>query len=307
MRAGLELWAERSGARLILADDSSRPEEAVRLYGLLREGCRLVLGPYGSDSTRAVAQAGFPGLLWNHGAAADDVQLLPGAVSVPSPASRYLVALGLTVAVLRPGASVVAVTGKGRFARLAREGLERAVAGLGLELAASFTLADSPVAIADAKPDAVLLCGPAQHEVPLLRALAQLLPDALLGGVSPALAAFPDLLGQDPEGFLAPAQWHASLGTSPQLGPSSAEVIADARSRGLGPLDYVAAQAYACALVAERCLELSPDDPEAAARALRTNTFFGAFELDETGLQRGHRMCVVRWRRGRQQLLFAGL
>ena len=307
MRAGLELWAARSGARLILEDDSSRPEEAVRLYGLLRRRGRLVFGPYGSDSTRAVARAGFPGVVWNHGAAADDVHRLPGVVSVPSPASRYLEALGRAVAALRSGASVVTVTAKGRFARLARDGLERAAAGLGLELTASFTLADSPAAIADAKPDAVLLCGPVQHEVPLLRALAQLLPGALLGGVSPALASFPDLVGQDPEGFLAPAQWHPSLGASPQLGPSSAEVIADAHSRGLGPLDYVAAQAYACALVADRCHELLPDDPEAAARSLRTDTFFGAFELDETGLQRGHRMCVLRWRRGRQELLLAGL
>jgi hypothetical protein len=82
--------------------------------------------------------------------------------------------------------------------------------------------------------------------------------------------------------------------------------VADARASALGELDYVAAQAYAAALIAGRCLELGPDDPLRAARRLRTTTFFGAFELDPaTGLQRGHRLSVVRWTQARQELLLA--
>src|SRR5438445_471012 len=95
---------------------------------------------------------------------------------------------------------------------------------------------------------------------------------ALLGGVSPGLAAFPTVLGGDPEGLLAPVQWHADLPGAPQLGPSSAELAAEARASGLGELDYVAAQAHAAALVAAHCLELDPDDPLAAARRLRTRS-----------------------------------
>ena len=140
----------------------------------------------------------------------------------------------------------------------------------------------------------------------LFRALADLLPGGLLGGVSPGLAAFPELLGGDPEGFIAPVQWHPELGASPELGPSSPEMLADARAAGSGELDYVAAQAYAMALVATRCLELEPRDPLRAARRLRTSTFFGAFELDpESGLQRGHRLAVIRWK-GRRRRLLAG-
>jgi len=100
-------------------------------------------------------------------------------------------------------------------------------------------------------------------------------------------------------------QWHPETRTSPELGPSSAELVADARASTLGELDYVAAQAYAAALIAGRCLELGPD-PLGVARRLRTTTFFGAFELDPaTGLQRGHRLSVVRWARARQELLLA--
>lgn len=84
------------------------------------------------------------------------------------------------------------------------------------------------------------------------------------------------------------------------------EIVAPARQSGLEELDYVAAQVYAAALIAARCLELSPDDPLAAARRLCTTTFFGPFELDPaTGLQRGHRLSVVRWRDGCPELLIA--
>ena len=83
-------------------------------------------------------------------------------------------------------------------------------------------------------------------------------------------------------------------------------MLADARATGSGELDYVATQAYAMALVATRCLDLEPRDPLRAARRLRTSTFFGAFELDpESGLQRGHRLAVIRWK-GRRRRLLAG-
>ena len=207
LRAGLELWARRARVELRLEDDRSRPAGSVRAYrGLVRRGCDLVLGPYGSDSTRAVAIAGGGSLVWNHGAAADDVQRLPGVVSVASPASGYLVALGRGVAALRPGASVALVTGSGRFAAFARDGLERHVSGLGLAIVARFSLRADPVDVAAVGADAVLLCGPLAGELAMLRALVTLVPRAVLGGVSPGPADFARLLGHDPEGILAPVQ-----------------------------------------------------------------------------------------------------
>ena len=132
VRAGLELWARQTGARLVLLDDCSDPRQAARLHeDLVAGGCRFVLGPYGSDSTRAVARARAGRVVWNHGAAADDVQRLPGVVSVPSPASRYLVALGRAVARLSPGAHVAVEGAPGRFAC---EELQREAAVLGLRL-----------------------------------------------------------------------------------------------------------------------------------------------------------------------------
>jgi ABC-type branched-subunit amino acid transport system substrate-binding protein len=297
MRAGLAAWERYAGARLVMLDDRSDPELAARLHQRLAErGCRFIVGPYGSDSTRAVAKAADrTTVLWNHGAAADDVQQLPAVVSVPSPASRYLVALGTAVTRLRPGATVTLVTAAGRFARFAREGLERAAPSLGLTIAGRFSLDDPPSRITTG---AVLACGPLQAELSLFRRLRGR-TRALLGGVAPGIAAFPELLGEDPEGLIAPVQWHPDLGGVPALGPRTAEIAAGSPAE----LDYVAAQAFAVALIASRCLELDPADPLQAALALRTTTFFGAFELAPSGLQQGHRLSVVRWRSGRRELL----
>jgi hypothetical protein len=230
-----------------------------------------VLGPYGSDTTRAVARARGGRVVWNHGAAADDVQRLPGVVSVASPASGYLVALAQAAAGL--GAARLAVlTASGGFAAAARAGLEAAdAASLGVELV------DDPAAA-----DCVLLCGPVEWEAERFGELNR--PGALLGGVSPGL---PDAPRAWPDGTLAPVQWHPELGGPPGLD------------------DYVAAQAFAATLIAERCLAIEPEDPLSAARSLATDTFFGRFELDETGLQSGHRLSVVRWRHGRQTLVHA--
>ena len=282
MCAGLELWARRAGARLELVDDRSRPERAAQAHWeLVDRGLSIVLGPYGSDSMRAVALARPGAVVWNHGAAADDVQRLPGVVSVPSPSSRYLVALGRAVAELRPGAAAALLTAPGRFARLAREGLERETGSLGIELVPD-----------PAEAEAVLLCGPLQWEIERLRPLAG--SGKLLGALSPGLTAFPGVFDNDAEGMLAPVQWHPDVHVEPDLGPASVEVE-----------DYVAAQAFAAALIAEHCLELDGPDPLAAARELRTTTFFGAFELGPDGIQIGHRLAVIQWRAGGRALLLA--
>jgi Periplasmic binding protein len=271
VRAGAEAWARDRGWELVLENDESSARVAARAHErLVERGCSPVLGPYGSDTTRAVALARAGKVVWNHGAAADDVQQQPGAVSVSTPASRYLVAVARAAAGL--GATRVAVqVARGRFAQLAREGLEREAPALGVQLVDDL-----------AQADCVLLCGPVEWEAKRFRELER--HRVLFGGVSPGLPQAPQTW---PDGTLAPVQWHPELG-----GPAGVE-------------DYVAAQAYAAGLIAERCLELEPDDPLAAARALSTETFFGRFQLDEDGLQIGHRLAVVRWQRGLQRLVHA--
>ncbi len=236
-----------------------------------------MLGPYGSDSARAVAHAEQGGVVWNHGAAADDVQRLPGVVSVSAPASRYLVALARTLAQLHPAARVALARAPGRFAAVAVEGLLQQAGELGIELVEDVGNAD-----------AVLACGPVEWEIELFQRIKGRL---VLGGLSPGLAGFPELLGDDPEGLLAPVQWHPDLPIRPRWGQHPSPLP-----------DYLAAQAYAAALIADHCLQLNPGDPLRAAKQLQTTTFFGGFQLGRDGLQIGHQLAVIRWHDQRQEL-----
>ena len=269
MRAGLELWARDTGRELVVLDDESSAEVAASVHEQLIElGCEPVLGPYGSDTTRAVARARGGRIVWNHGAAADDVQRLPGVVSVPSPASRYLVALARAAIGLGAPASPSSPRAAPSRALPAR-------GSSGKRPASAWSLSPIP-----ATPTACCSAGRSNGRP---RASASWSGAECSSAAS--LPVSPGLRTPGPRGLLAPVQWHPDLG-----GPASLE-------------DYVAAQAYAAALIAERCLAIDHDDPLTAARSLSTETFFGPFELDETGLQTGHQLRVVRWRGRRQELV----
>jgi ABC-type branched-subunit amino acid transport system substrate-binding protein len=273
----LEAWARDSGADLIIRDDESRPEAAVAIHRRLSRECSLVLGPYGSDLTRAVAREAAGRVVWNHGAAADDVQRLPGVVSVATPVSQYLVAVARAVSATRPQPTICVLTAPGRFATFARQGMEAAAPGLDV------TLTSDPAAA-----DAVLLCGPIGWEVEHIRRYRR--EGLVIGAVSPGLSAFPRLFGADPEGLLAPVQWHPILASQPEIGPPTVNAA-----------DYLAAQAYAVALISHHCYQLTPSDPLVAAKHLETTTFFGRFRLASDGLQVGHQLAVVQWKDGRKQ------
>lgn len=304
-RVGVELWARRFGRRLVVEDDGSRPDRAAELFGELRQrGCRFVLAPYGSDSVRAVARAADGAVVWNHGAAADDVQRLPGVVSVASPSSGYLVALARVIARERPGATLAVAVAHGRFAQLAADALDAAAPSIGVRVVVRQGLGDPVASLCDVGVDAALVCGPLRAEVRTLRELRARAPALIAGGVSPGLSAFPEAFGVDPEGLLAPVQWHpAASPDPPRLGPSTAVLLSDARRAGAAELDYVAVQAYAAALIADHCTAVAPDEPLAVARELRTSTAFGAFELAPSGVQAAHLLAVIRWRAMRQELV----
>jgi ABC-type branched-subunit amino acid transport system substrate-binding protein len=276
-RAGLEAWARDERVELLIRDDESSPRAAAAVHQQLSSECSIVLGPYGSDLTRAVAREAGRSVVWNHGAAADDVQRFARVVSVPSPASQYLVSVAGVVSALRSEPAIAVLTAPGRFATFARQGLEAAAPSLNIKLT------DDP-----AVADALLLCGPIAWEIEHIRRHRR--PGLLIGAVSPALSEFPRLLADNPEGLLAPVQWHPAQAAQPELGQATVSAA-----------DYVAAQAYAAGLISKHCYLLEPSDPLAPARQLDTTTFFGRFRLASDGLQVGHQLAVVQWKDGRKQ------
>jgi branched-chain amino acid transport system substrate-binding protein len=334
--AGLRAWVEavneskglrvhgaraRAPVRLVHYDDASSPARAAanaeRLLDL--DAVKILIGPYASDLTRAV----FPvahrrgRVLWNHGGASDDIHVESGrAVGILTPVSRYFGGLIELARSLDSDAARVALVHRrgGGFGRLAALGV-RAVtrdAMFVTDVATYSSLtSDLPNVMAfleRQRPDVIISAGSFDDEVLLAQALLKSgLGAKAIGLAAAAMQEFPHALGTHAEGFLGPSQWEPRLAYDPDFGPDPDEAAEGIRAQGAPP-DYPAAQAYAACLIAQRCLEEAGTDDESlwrAARALDCATFFGRFRIDPaTGLQVGHEVVLVQWRRGRKLVVW---
>ena len=86
------------------------------------------------------------------------------------------------------------------------------------------------------------------------------------------------------------------------------EVLASLNRRGHQHVDYPMAQAYAGGLVVERCLaEAESTDNfslREAAGKLKFSTFYGNFQIDETGRQIGRETMLVQWQSGQKKTVW---
>jgi branched-chain amino acid transport system substrate-binding protein len=334
--AGLRAWVEavnaggglrvhgakaRAPVRLVYYDDQSSPAKAAANTERLldADAVEVLIGPYASDLTRAVLPAASRRgrVLWNHGGASDDIHVEGGhAVGILTPVTRYFAGLIELARRLDSDAARVALLHRrgGGFGRLAALGV-RALASDAMFVVDVVTysslLSDLPNAMAtleEQRPDVVISAGSFDDEVVLARALVESrLRVKAIGLAAAAMQEFPHALGTHAEGFLGPSQWEPQLAYAPDFGPGPGEVAEGIRAQGAPP-DYPAAQAYAACLIAQRCLEQAGADDESlwsAACALDYATFFGRFRLHPTtGLQVGHEMVLVQWRRGRKLVVW---
>src|SRR3989449_10012483 len=181
---GLTLGRNRSNRplRLVALDDASRASRARENVAklLTEEHVDLLLGPYGSGSTLAVAPlaAAHGKILWNHGGASDAVTEAGSTyvVSVLSPASDYLRDLPRLVR-QRTGAqrATVLYAGRGTFAAAIRRGLEAGARAAGFDVRA--IAFDSPLrdtktllaaALADS-PNLLVVAGRFEDDVAIIR------------------------------------------------------------------------------------------------------------------------------------------
>jgi len=311
----------RAPVRLVYYDDASSPARAAANAERLldADAVKVLIGPYASDLTRAVLPVvrRRGRVLWNHGGASDDIHTGGGrAVGILTPVSRYFGGLiELARSLDRDAARVALLHRRGSgFGRLAALGVG-AVASDAMFVTEVLTYSDLGsdlpgvmASLARQSPDLVISAGSFDDEVVLARALVEsgLRPKAV-GLTAAAMQEFANVLGIHAEGFLGPSQWEPRLAYVPDLGPGPVEATEGIRAQGAPP-DYPAAQAYAACLIAQRCLEEAGADDESlwrAACALDCETFFGRFHIDPaTGLQVGHEMVLVQWRRGRKLVVW---
>jgi branched-chain amino acid transport system substrate-binding protein len=298
---GVRLWAEAADVRLTLADDRGSRETAIEAYRGWINTADLLLGPYASGLVRAIAplvrEAGR--VLWNHGGSADDLAQ-PGIASLPAPASSYFDSVVDQAAKQKVGRLLV-VQGAGPFARTVAEGATARASEYELD---SRTIEAPAVEIEDLTEAALLVAGPFEHDVGVVRGLRRRgQAPALLAAVAAGIPAFGEELGDAAEGVLAPVQWWPSSEV-PEVGPPGTEFVTQyQRWTGRGP-SYPAAQAAAAGYLAHAAHRLGLGARDVPTWT--TSSLLGRFSLDPAWRQVGHHVTTVRWRRGRMVPIAAG-
>jgi len=294
--SGLELWAAEDHVELHVRDDAGSPTVAAADYReFLADDFDIVLGPYGSGLVRRVAATvwGAHRLLWNHGGAADDLAR-PGMVSVPAPASTYLVPL-LTLCRRRGVESVLLVGGSGPFARQVIEGATREAATMGLPVSvAELASWRSPASLAGR---GLLIAGTFDQDVGAVRRIRTAAVEVeLVGCVAAGIHEFQARLGPLAEGVLAPAQW-VNRDHPAQVGPTAAAFARRFQARTGTIPDYPAALAAATGWLAAEATRRGLGADE--VHRWHATTLLGGFVLDSSWQQVGYTPVVVQWRHGR--------
>jgi ABC-type branched-subunit amino acid transport system substrate-binding protein len=291
---GVRLWAEAAGVRLALVDDRGSAEAALHAYSGWISTADLLIGPYASAMVRAVAplvrEAGR--VLWNHGGSADDLAQ-PGVASLPAPASSYFD--GVVKEAARLGIRrLTVVQGRGRFARAVADGVRVRAPEHGMDV---MTINSQAVEAADVAEAALLVAGPFEHDIAVVRGLHRRgRSPALLAAVAAGIPAFGEELGEPAEGVLGPVQWWPGTGT-PEVGPSGIDFVARFQRRTGRQPSYPAAQAAAAGYLAYAAHRLGL--ARNAVPSWATSSLLGRFVLDAAWRQIGHHVTTVRWQHGR--------
>lgn len=319
---GLTVGRSNRPLRLVALDDRSSVSRAQQNVArlLTEERVDLLLGPYGSGSTLAVAplSARYGKILWNHGGASDAVTESGSGhvVSVLSPASDYLRDLPrLARHRTGPHRATVLYAGRGTFGASIRHGVESGARATGFDVVRAIEF-DTPIrdprtllldALAD-RPDLLVAAGRFEDDVIIARERRLLEAVATVACVAAGVDAFHQELGHLTEGVIGPSQWEPHVYERPSIGPASAWFCSEFRRLFRRDPGYVAAQAYALGIIIGECIQRADnlEDGEllAAARRLDTTTLYGRFRLDPSSLRQiGHAVLLVEWRSGRKRPL----
>ena len=326
---GLEVGAEKLGLELISYDDESRQDRVQQLYTRLitEDGADFLISPYSSASAAAAAvvteQYGRTHVVV--GAASDSIfaRGYRHAFQVYSPASKYLTgALDLLKATDPNAKRIALINEKDPFSSDVIKATKEYADQRGYQVVVyegydTGTADFAPLInkIAGEKPDAILGGGHFADGSTLAKQLAekQVKTGMVALLVAPAVPEFAEL-GDASLGIVAPSQWEPQAAYSeagagaigiPYAGPTVAAFTQRYHSRyGYDP-GYHAAGGYATGLILERGIaetrSIEPAKVEGAIANMDLMTFYGRIKFDsekDFGLQVGHDMVYLQWRRG---------
>jgi branched-chain amino acid transport system substrate-binding protein len=332
---GVKLEGKKVPLKYIKYDCESKKEAVTSLLERLItvDKVNFTLAPYTSGLTLAGAPVAEKyGILYlDHGGASNKIfkQGFKYIVQTIGPATNYHRGTLDMIHKKDPTAKKVALVYEDdEFARDVMAGAEAHAKELGLDVVFQRTY---PKGVTDltpllsamnaAKPDFLIGGGHFQDGQLLNRQLADLdiNPKALSLIASATLPAFYEALKENAEGVMGPSHWEYGVTYSAErakkagmvwIGPSQDEFVAlfkKAVGKDILP-DYHAAEAGASILALVMAVEKSNSiDSNTVRKALgdlQFMSFYGGWDIDDTGLQVGHSMVDVQWQDAKRVIVW---
>jgi branched-chain amino acid transport system substrate-binding protein len=295
----------------------------------------VVFAPYSSGLTLSGAPVAerYGMVYMDHGGASDRIfqQGFQYVVQTIGPGTRYHVGTLNMLDHVDPEAKNVALAYEdSEFARTTMNGAEKHAKELGKKIVFKRTyptgVTDLTPLLSDMKarkPEIVLGGGHYEDGQLFARQMSDLDINvkALSLIASATLPAFYGALGGTvAEGILGPSHWEYGVTYSPEgamkagldwIGPGQDEFVSlFKKSLGKEDMipDYHAAEAGAQVLAyvkaAENSNSLDQDKVRAALGKLKFMSFYGGWDIDDTGLQVGHSMVDMQWQNGKRVIVW---
>ena len=335
VHGGVNLGGTKVPLEYIYYDSESKKESVTSLIERLvtSEKVDCVFAPYSSGLTLSGAPVAekYGMLYMDHGGASNKIfrQGFEYIVQTIGPATSYHMGTLDMIKATDPKAKKVALAYEdSEFARMVMEGAEKHAKELGFKVVFSRTypkgvtdLTPLLSALKASKPDFIVGGGHFEDGQLFNRQMADLdiNTNALSLIAAATLPAFYEALTSMAEGVMGPSHWEYGVKYSEAeakkvglqwIGPGQDEfVVLFQKVLGKDVIpDYHAAEAGAAVLAyvlaAEKAGSADPGKVRKALGELKFMSFYGGWDIDDTGLQIGHTMVDVQWQMGKRIIVW---
>lgn len=323
-KGGITYGGQSHQVNLVTQDDQSvAATSAQTVDGYNDKGYKLILSPYGSAGTTAVAPVverngqvmvdsnGADTAIFTHG--------YKNTFAVLSPSSTYVTTIIDALVALNPAPKTVAIiaASDGFSQHAAEQGAKEAQAkGLTIlpsptayttstKVGANVTdVSPALIALKGLNPDVIIISAHLNEAVAAVKQASELGVKPKLGfaaTVAPPTPAFISALGKASEGVLGSTQWVPEISASDSLFGKPRDFLTNfTNTYGWSPDQYpyqaadAAAACEALTLAIEHAGSSDPSAVRTALAGLKADTFYGHIEFDSTGMNTSKPMYVIQ-------------
>ena len=323
-KGGISFGGQSHQVNLVTQDDQSTAATSAQIVdGYNDKGYKLILSPYGSAGTLAVAPVvERNGQVMVDSNGADTAIFTHGykeTFAVLSPSSTYVTTIIDALAALSPAPKTVAViaASDGFSQHAAEQGVKEAQSK-GMTILPSATaytsstkvnanvtdVSSALIAIKGTKPDVIIISAHLNEAVAAVKQASELGVKPALGfaaTVAPPTPAFISALGNSSEGVLGSTQWVPEISASDSLFGNAKDFLNNfTNTFGWSPNQYpyqaadAAAACEALSLAIQKAGSTDPAKVRDALAGLQADTFYGHIQFDSTGMNTNKPMYVIQ-------------